>query len=95
MDTKPDRETTIDFSDDDPSAQIYTTSRKVINRLRKNPSAKLIESGENGGSPYARFVIDSSLIIFKAGCKRDSSATDREQRQARIRNGRQGVPAWF
>jgi hypothetical protein len=58
--TAPERETVITFNDEDDTALIYTAQRPTITKLRKNPSAKLIEEGTFDGSAWARFEIPKS-----------------------------------
>jgi hypothetical protein len=81
--TAAERETIISFSDDSATAHVYTSQRRIITKLTRNPSAKLIESGEHDGSAWARFTMPSDLISFRR--PRNLSDSDREARRERGR----------
>lgn len=73
--TPYERETVIVMSDEDDLAYINTAQRPVITKLRKNPSATLLDEGRFGGTAWARFEIPKGLISFRSG-KRSSRASD-------------------
>jgi len=77
--TAAERETSISMSDENDVAYIYTAQRKVLTRLRKNPAAKLIEEGNHGGSPWARFELPAGLISFRS--RRTARELTDEERQ--------------
>ena len=78
--TAPERETIVNFDDGGLTAFIYSAQRPVINKLRKHPSARLIEEGIFGTSAWARFEIPADLISFRQP-RKPRELTD-EQRQA-------------
>jgi hypothetical protein len=63
--TAPERETVITFNDEDEFAHVYTAQRPIITKLKKNPSAKLIEEGTFEGSVWAKFELPKALISFR------------------------------
>lgn len=87
--TGPERETVVNSNDADELASIYTAQRRVINRLKRNPAAVLVEEGEHEGSPWARFTLPARLVSFRAPrAKRELSAEQREALAERLRAAR-------
>ena len=64
--TSPERETIITMNDEDGHACIWTAQRPVITKLKKNPSAVLIEEGKFDGSAWARFEMPADLLSFRS-----------------------------
>jgi hypothetical protein len=58
------------LNDEDETAEIWTAQRPWITKLRKNPSAVLLEEGNHDGSAWARFQIDKSLIQARSRSKK-------------------------
>lgn len=79
--TAPERETTINASDDDGVVRIWTAQRRYITRLRKNPAFTETRSGRFGSTEWAEFTIPAENWNPASGAKRRVSLTD-EQRQA-------------
>jgi hypothetical protein len=64
--TAPERETVITFSDDaDELAYVWTAQRRVITKLRANPSAELVTEGTIGTTGWAEFRLPARLISFR------------------------------
>jgi hypothetical protein len=59
--TGAERETIITLNDEDETAEIWTAQRPWITRLKKNPSALLLEKGKHNGSVWARFEVPKAL----------------------------------
>jgi hypothetical protein len=72
--TAVERETIITLNDEDETAEIWTAQRPWITKLRKNPSAVLLEEGKHDGSVWARFQIDKSLISVRAQSRKGQRA---------------------
>jgi hypothetical protein len=83
--TAPERETVITFSDADETATIHTHQRRVITKLRNNPSAELIEDISFDGTAGAVFEIPADLITFRSGRRKGRSLTE-AQRAAAVAN---------
>lgn len=86
--TAPERETVINISDDSEVASVYSAQRRRITQLKKNPAARLVEEGTSGGSPWARFEIDSDFVSFRSK-RRVFSPTERSRRAAQLRTARE------
>jgi hypothetical protein len=54
--TAPERETIITLNDEDETAEIWTAQRPWITKLKKNPSAVLLEEGKHDGSVASRWT---------------------------------------
>src|SRR5215208_515859 len=65
--TAPERETVITFSDEDVTATIHTHQRRIITKLRNNPSATEIDDLTFDGTAGAAFEIPADLISFRSG----------------------------
>jgi len=65
--TAPERETVITFSDEDDTATVHTHQRRVITKLRNNPSATQVEDLTFDGTAGAVFEIPADLISFRSG----------------------------
>ena len=52
--TAPERETIVTMNDEDELAEIWTAQRPWITKIRKNPSATLLEDGNHDGSAASR-----------------------------------------
>jgi hypothetical protein len=63
--TAPERETIISLNDEDETAEIWTAQRPWITKLRKNPSATLLEEGKHDGSVWARFEVPKELVSVR------------------------------
>ena len=73
----PERETVITFNDEDDVARVYTAQRPWITKLRKNPSARLIEEGKHAGSAWVTFEVPKELLSVRTGRRKgrpDSAA---------------------
>jgi len=78
--TDAERETIISMSDAGDTAQIYSSQRRIITKLKKNAAAVLLDEGTFEGSAWAKFEMPRALISFRSTTiKREM--TD-EQRQA-------------
>jgi hypothetical protein len=72
--TAPERETIITLNDEDETADIWTAQRPWITRLKKNPSATLLEEGVHDGSVWARFEVPKELVGVRS--KRRTGRSD-------------------
>jgi hypothetical protein len=87
--TAPERETVINFNDDEKIAYVYTAQRYMITKLNRNPAAVLVESGTHEGTAWARFEIPASLVSFRSGhVKRVLTDEQRKAAGDRLRNVR-------
>lgn len=84
--TRDERETIVNMNDGEDIAYVYTAQRRIITRLKKNPSATLVEEGTFEGSVWARFTMPARLVSFRAGVR-----LTEEQRQARAANLRRAL----
>jgi hypothetical protein len=91
--TAPERETVVNFSDADDVAYIYTAQRRVITKLKKNPTAVLIEEGVHDGSVWARFELPKEFISFRSAKRAVKPLTEQERRKLteRLRRSRSAV----
>lgn len=64
--TAYERETIITLNDSDDTASVYTAQRRMLNRLKKLSGAKLIESGEHDGTPWATYQLPARLVTLRA-----------------------------
>ena len=86
-----ERETVIVSNDEDDTASVWTAQRPVITKLRRNPSAVLIEEGQHDGSAWAKFEIPKGLISFRsARVKREYTPEQRAAAAARMKAARNG-----
>lgn len=76
-----ERETVITFNDEDETAHVWTAQRPVITKLRKNPSAVLLEEGRHDGTAWARFELPASLVSFRS--KRMSLSPEERKRRGK------------
>jgi hypothetical protein len=65
--TAPERETVITFSDEDGTATVHTHQRRIITKLRNNPTAAEVEDLTFDGTAGAVFEIPVDLISFRSG----------------------------
>ena len=84
--TREERETIVNMNDGEDIAYVYTAQRRIITRLKKNPSATLVEEGTFEGSVWARFTMPARLVSVRAGVR-----LTEEQRQARAANLRRAL----
>lgn len=84
--TRDERETIVNMSDGEDIAYVYTAQRRIITRLKKNPSATLVEEGSFEGSVWARFTIPARLVSFRTGVR-----LTEEQRRVRAENLRRAL----
>ncbi len=63
--TAPERETVINFSDEDGTAMVHTHQRRIITKLSNNPAAVLIEDLSFDGTAGAVFEIPADRITFR------------------------------
>jgi hypothetical protein len=61
-----ERETVITFNDAEDMAQVHTHQRPVITKMKKNPTARLIEEGVFETTPWARFEIPKNMLSFRS-----------------------------
>lgn len=88
--TKYERETSVNFNDDETDARVYTANRALIRRLTANAGATLVESGEHEGSPWAVFTMPKRLVSFRQpSAKRQMTPEQREAARERLRAARQ------
>ncbi len=80
--TAPERETVITFSDEDDTATVHTHQRRIITKLRNNPSATEVEDLTFHGTAGAVFELPADLISFRSGRRKLS----REQARAAAAN---------
>jgi hypothetical protein len=80
--TAPERETVIITSDADDTITIHTFQRSVITKLRKNPSAILIEEGMCGTTAWAKFSLPVGLLSFRSGKRTGHSLTAEQKASA-------------
>src|SRR5262245_48657522 len=84
--TAPERETVINWSDDDDTAHVFTWQRRVITKLKRNPSAVLIAEHTFGSTVGAEFEIPANLISFRSKVpERHMSQEQREAARERMR----------
>jgi hypothetical protein len=87
--TAAERETVITLNDEDGHACIYTAQRPVITKLKKNPSARLIEEGKFDGSVWARFELPAGLLSLRSTrVKRELSEEAKEGLRERMAHAR-------
>jgi hypothetical protein len=87
--TAAERETVIVLNDEDDTATIHTSQRPWITRLKRNPSATLVDEGKFEGSAWAEFEIPKSLIAFPRNQKRKGQPMS-EGRKAKLAAARNG-----
>jgi hypothetical protein len=85
--TAPERETVIVLNDADELATVYSAQRPVINRLKKNPAARLVNEGRYGRSRWAEFELPKRFVSFRSK-RRVFSAEERARRGAALRDSR-------
>jgi hypothetical protein len=68
--TASERETVITLNDEDELAHVYTAQRPWITKLKKNPSATLIEDGKFEGTVWARFEVPKTLVQVRSKSKK-------------------------
>lgn len=78
--TAAERETVINWSDDNDTAHIWTSQRRVITKLRANPSAEIVKEGTIGTTAWAEFRLPARLISFRT--KTTQRTMTAEQRRA-------------
>lgn len=87
--TAPERETVINFSDEEDLAYIWTAQRRVITKLKANPSAELVTEGTIGTSPFAEFRLPARLVSFRTRTtKRTMTIEQRRAASERLAQGR-------
>jgi hypothetical protein len=87
--TAPERETIITLNDEDDYAEVYTAQRPWITKLRKNPSAELVDEGTFEGSAYATFRVPKSLLTIRSKTvKRELTDEQRQELQEWARHMR-------
>lgn len=85
--TKAERETVVNWSDEEETAYIWTAQRPVITKLKANESAELVNEGFIGSTAWAEFRLPSRLVSFRN--KRISvSAETTAKRAAALRKAR-------
>jgi hypothetical protein len=77
--TAAERETTVTSTDDDDQVVIWTSRRRHIGELRRNPKFTLRAEGVFGSTAWAEFVIDDSEWSPASGARWRRDLTD-EQR---------------
>jgi hypothetical protein len=83
---RPERETVVNFNDDEQTACVYSAQRKIITKLKKNPAAVLVEEGVHDGSAWARFEIPKELISFRSKTvKLELTEEERQRKAERLR----------
>jgi hypothetical protein len=79
-----ERETVITLNDEDEFAHVYTSQRPWITKLRKHPSARLIEEGKFEGSAWARFEVEKELVRVAPRRRKARSGAAEHLRAARL-----------
>jgi hypothetical protein len=64
--TPPERETILNWSDEEKTANIWTAQRPVITKLKANPAAELVDEGFIGTTAWAKFRFPAHLISFRS-----------------------------
>lgn len=89
--TPPERETIITLNDEDETAHVWTAQRPVITKLKRNPSATLLDEGKHDGSVWAEFELPKGLLSFRTTrAKRTLTPEQREVLAERMRALHQG-----
>jgi hypothetical protein len=92
--TAPERETIITLNDDDETAEVWTAQRPWITKLRKNPSAILLEEGTHDGSAWARFEVPKGLISVRTTrVQRVLTEEQKDELRDRLARGRKDAAA--
>lgn len=76
--TDSERETIVSLSDFNDIATVYTSQRKIITKLKRNPAFVTEEEGTFEGTGWLRGHMPAKLIGFRA-----PSTLTTEQRQQR------------
>lgn len=63
--TPPERETVVNGCDADDYIEVWTAQRKIITKLRKNPSARIIGWGRHGTTVWASFRLPARALSFR------------------------------
>jgi hypothetical protein len=88
--TASERETIITLNDEDETAQVYTAQRPWITKLKRNPSAILLEEGSHDGSAWARFELPKGLVSLRSTkVKRELTEEQREALRERMAHARE------
>jgi hypothetical protein len=83
--TAPERETVITFSDEDDTATVHTHQRRIITKLKNNPTATQTDDLTFDGTAGAVFELPADLISFRTGRKTGRKLTE-QQRAAAVAN---------
>ena len=59
----PERETVITTSDADDVLTVWSAQHRVIARLRRNPTARLVSEGRHDGTAWARFELPADRLL--------------------------------
>jgi hypothetical protein len=87
--TAGERETVINWCDDDDTAYVWTAQRRVITKLKANPAASLITEGTIGTTAWAEFRLPARLISFRTrSIQRTMTIEQREAVAERLARGR-------
>lgn len=87
--TKAERETTINFNDEEAHAEITTFQRRMLTKLSRNKAARKLRDIEMGGKIIgAVFEVPKSLIRIRSA-KRALSDHERQRRQENLMKMRQ------
>ncbi len=81
--TAPERETVINFSDEDDTATIHTHQRRIITKLKNNPAAELIEDISFDGTAGAVFEVPVWAISFLSKKRKGGPGNTETLRRAR------------
>jgi UDP-N-acetylglucosamine pyrophosphorylase len=73
--TAIERETVITMNDAEDYMEIRTEQRPMINALKKNPAATLVDEGKFGLTLWAAFQIPKGLLTIRKGKKIASAKT--------------------
>lgn len=65
--TAPERETVINFSDDETTAHVWTAQRPVITRLKEIRAAELVNEGFIGSTAWAEFRLPAPSGVVSPG----------------------------
>ena len=81
--TASERETVITFSDADDTATIHTHQRRIITKLKNNPSATQLEDVSFDGTPGAAFELPVWAISFLSKKRKGGAGNAEALRRAR------------
>lgn len=78
------------MNDEDGTAHVWTAQRPIITKLKRNPSAVLLDEGKHEGSACAEFELPDGLVSLRSKKKSAPKLSDEQKAvlAERLRNGR-------